>query len=125
MRLLVIYRCGGTLNDCLKAREKWYGLSCASSANDDSEMSSARCPSTYCINLFCCQLGSPPRMRDTRGETLSFMREHTNPNDEVSSSHSLRLQASPARGSLASRWSRRRPGSRHGSSAKRQCASSS
>src|SRR5437588_315488 len=30
MRLLVRYWCGGMPNDCLNAREKWYGLSCAS-----------------------------------------------------------------------------------------------
>src|SRR5262245_7558056 len=74
MRLLVRYRCGGTPNDCLKAREKWYGLSCASSANDDSEMSSARCSSMYCVTFFCCLLGGPPRMHDTVGKTLSFSR---------------------------------------------------
>src|SRR5262249_23580350 len=73
MRLPVRYRCGGTPNDCLKAREKWYGLSCTNSAKDDSEMSSARRSSIYCVSFFCCQLGSPPRMRDTRGEILSFM----------------------------------------------------
>src|SRR5262249_37393155 len=86
MRLLVRYRCGGMPSDSLNAREKWNGLSCASSANDDSEMSSARCSSMYCTSFFCCQLGSPPRTRDTRGETLSFMRMSSYANAMLSAS---------------------------------------
>src|SRR5262249_7027623 len=57
IRRLVRYRCGGMPNESLNAREKWNGLSCTSRARDDSEISSARCSSIYCVNFFCCQPG--------------------------------------------------------------------
>src|SRR5262249_28482649 len=42
MRRLVRKRYGVVSNDCLNTREKWYGLSCTSSAKDDTHTSSAR-----------------------------------------------------------------------------------
>src|SRR5262245_15646748 len=65
IRRPVRYRYGGMPNDSLNAREKWNGLSWTTRAKDDSEISLARCSSTYCATFFCCHAGSPPRMPDT------------------------------------------------------------